>query len=267
MDLQTKVVGNNDYQYNETKINSAIIAVFHKDGSVNTVRRAEFATGAPTKVDMKIKSGESDVYVITNSVVDLDAITSITALNELTIPLLQTESNLPMSGSAKITVEPGKTVESTIDLVRINAKVSVESIVDALATNGYPGYTMKIKSVFLYNVPTISTLIQPLATSSLQTDYNGIKNLKDGYYGNYDRHYFYMFEGMNRLVIQTEINGKTYYYPIDIPAIRNTHYKYTVTIKGLGTNNPGDNYEESSVLDLKLTVKDWELEPSNDVFN
>ena len=101
MDLQTKVVGNNDYQYNETKINSAVIAVFHKDGSVNTVRRAEFAIGAPTKV------------------------------------------------------------------------------------------------------------------------------------------------------------GKTYYYPIDIPAVRNTHYKYTLTIKGLGTNNPDDNYEESSVLDLKLTVKDW----------
>ena len=56
------------------------------------------------------------------------------------------------------------------------------------------------------------------------------------------------------------------YYPVDIDAKHNNHYALTVKIKGLGVENPGDNWEASGNLKLIMQVVDWEYNPIDKEF-
>ncbi len=93
--------------------------------------------------------------------------------------------------------------------------------------------------------------------------------------------YFYCYENLidsetalnryTRLVIEGELNGKTYYYPISINrnmfgyvhtnrhcgVQRNTSYTINCVISGVGSNNP-DHIIEKKTITISVNITDWE---------
>lgn len=63
---------------------------------------------------------------------------------------------------------------------------------------------------------------------------------------------------MTRLVIQADLLGETWYYPIDIPQPkRNLSYLFDVTITMTGSRTPDEPVDAAAVR-VGLTVQDWE---------
>ena len=88
-------------------------------------------------------------------------------------------------------------------------------------------------------------------------------------------HYFYCYSNMleqeseteryTKLIIQADLNGNTYYYPVPIKGIeRNSSYSIDVNIMRPGTLDPEQPLEKGT-LDVTLNVLDWELLPKIDV--
>ncbi len=99
--------------------------------------------------------------------------------------------------------------------------------------------------------------------------------------GEITSHYFYCYENLleletetdryTRLVIEGKLNGTIYYYPININregfgyvsttshkgVKRNASYSINCTITGIGSNNP-DEIIENSTISVDITVTEWE---------
>ena len=69
-----------------------------------------------------------------------------------------------------------------------------------------------------------------------------------------------------RLVVETTLAGKTYYYPVNIPApAANTLYQITnMKITGLGSDSP-DKLVEKGTISVSITVTDWSTGFSKEV--
>ena len=266
----TKTLGHGDNNYVETQVTTAVIGIFKTDGTLKTIRNATFATGAVKELTMPVKSGESLVYVVANVDVSLfDKVNNLTEFKNVALQLDQ--SVIPMVGNTTAVIIANATVSYPVYLSRMVAKVSVSKIELELASNGYPNATLNVDKVFLHNAAGTSTV--DLKTSNLLTglDTPGLMNFKADYFGAYERHYFYSFESKLRLVIGGWFKdaGRTpiyTYYPVDIDAKHNNHYALTVKIKGLGVENPGDNWEASGNLKLVMQVVDWESNPIDEEF-
>ena len=77
-------------------------------------------------------------------------------------------------------------------------------------------------------------------------------------------HYFYCYPNATatktRLVIEAEVGGYTYYYPITLNAVEaNTAYTYNLTITKLGSNSPDVPVADGTV-NFTVTVKDWTVQ-------
>ena len=80
--------------------------------------------------------------------------------------------------------------------------------------------------------------------------------------GNYSAgHFFYCYPNSTttktRLVVETQIGGYTYYYPVTLDSVTpNTAYTYNLTITRLGSDSPNEPVADGAVS-VTLTVKDW----------
>ena len=74
-------------------------------------------------------------------------------------------------------------------------------------------------------------------------------------------HFFYCYPNetatKTRLVIEAEIGGYTYYYPLTLDEVAaNTAYTYNLTITRLGSDSPNVPVADGAV-NFTVTVKDW----------
>lgn len=61
-----------------------------------------------------------------------------------------------------------------------------------------------------------------------------------------------------RLVVEAEIEGYTYYYPVTLPVLKqNTDYQVTLTITRTGSTHPDVPYY-TNAADVTVTVVDWQ---------
>ena len=64
-----------------------------------------------------------------------------------------------------------------------------------------------------------------------------------------------------RLVIEGQIDGETYYWPIEVGegdgVVRNSHYSYSILLRRKGTSDP-DILIDRRNIELEMKVKPWE---------
>ena len=66
-----------------------------------------------------------------------------------------------------------------------------------------------------------------------------------------------------RVVIEGELNGITYYYPIAVPELeRNNCYSLDITIKRPGSLDPDSDVEKGTLL-ATVSVLDWDIADNN----
>lgn len=249
-------------------------------------------------LEMKATVGTKEIYVVANShkenwngVVKLDIFKNQVA--NLTDDNLK---DFVMTGYIQKRLDPSATVSLSIE--RLAAKVVLQSLKTDFANTPYEGMKLSNIKIYLTNVHAKkhfwngseasvgvilnSTKLVPADTSSctMRGMIADVVNGEVGDAGHNISHSFYAFENLaetetsttrfTRLVIQADLNGKTYYYPVNVnqPYFgyvagnghkgikRNTEYRISVTVKRPGATDP-DATILFGTLTATLTIADW----------
>lgn len=246
-----------------------------------------YATPSPAAevVNMRCTAGPKEVVVLANAP-DLSSMVSYDKL-------LQSRTYLSDNSVGKLVME-GKTSHNltfvnnkvTVNLKRTVAKVVLAKIETDFELQKYNEMDFILKEAYLINVAADKTY---LTTSSDPASwYNKLKNTGDqkellwDSLGNtniketkvYESpHHFYSCPNpyisdsyseewsprTTRLVVEAELGGKTYYYPVMIKdGLRmNTEYYITMKIVRPGSVSPGDDMMKNAAV-ITIDVKDWD---------
>lgn len=263
----------------EATVNSLQVFVFRKDG----VLEAEARDDANT-LSLSCTTGPKDVYAVANA----PRITGINTLNSLKSKVSALSENSPtsfvMSGVKDVTLSGPTSVE--IEVKRLVARVCIRKITNNFTLEQYRTGVVKIKGIYLLNVQSSFQYLGDLPAltwtnlhsfnSNAIPDllYSGVMNTALNYGTPYETsNYFYCYPNptaddtseagtgarFTRLVVELDINGKSYYYPVSIPGIeRNKSYEITeLKITRLGAASP-DEPVSSLTATFTLKVLDWE---------
>lgn len=273
---------------NESAVNSLQIFVFRTDGTLEVYGSAE-----GSELSLECTSGEREFVAIANAG-DLSGIKTKAELESESSALSENRAgNLVMSGSAVRTVGQsgdGAAVQVPITVRRLVAKVSVTGISNRMDSPAYQ--SIEVKAVYLSNVAGDSGYLSPgtpqvwlnkLGTQedekallhsgslSFRLDKEAFRNISSHFYcypnstdsdaagGEWSpRH--------TRIVVETVISGKTFYYPVTLPVIEPNHtYEITdIRISRLGSTSP-DIPVEVGAAQLLVTIKSWEKGTSTQI--
>ena len=270
----------------EAAVNGLQVFVFREDGTLDA-----YASGSGASLTIECTSGERTFAAVANAP-DLSDVMSMSELQAARSELSENSgSGFVMSGSAVRTVSKAdETVE--INVARLVARVSVMKLTNALSAPAYSDTDIKVKCMYLSNVAgdrqylAAGTPVNWLNRLGTRTDipellYSGDLSFSISNGGNYDTaHHFYCYPNAvaedssaqewspryTRLVIVTEIAGKTYYYPVSVSNIESNHlYEIeNVRITRLGSMSPEFPVETGSVS-IAIKVTDWETGSTTDV--
>ena len=265
---------------NENKVNNVQIFVFRKDGELDA-----YATSTQ-KNDIKVSctTGPKDVYALVNAPdgskiskkSELEATTSKLSDNSLT--------NFVMIGSKPIDMTPS--VNETIMVSRIAARLTVSKITASFTSLAYKQMEFKVNRIYVVNAagdvnyklekkaPT--TWFNKMAYTTSDVDallYADATDTKITEATPYDTPTsFYTYPNstqtdsqaeefsarFTRVVVETILGGKTYYYPVSIENIESNKY---YNIKNLTITRPGSLSPDTPVSSLECTVsievKEW----------
>lgn len=270
----------------ERTVGSLQVFVFRKDGTLEAEAREEGQT-----ISLSCTTGEKDVYAIVNAPV----ITDVMTLENLKWKESFLTENAPgafvMSGKTSVTLSASTSVE--IEVKRLVARISIKKIVNNFTLDQYRTGALRIKGIYLLNVQSmvkylggVHTLLwcnlhsyTPETLSSLLN--SGNLDIPLDYGTPYEEtNYFYCYPNpipddtslnnaqprFTRLVVEVDMNGTSYYYPVSIPGIEsNRTYEITeLTLTRLGSASP-DEPVSSLAASFTLKVLDWDpgttLEP------
>lgn len=285
--LTISIVGNNAAtkalsaadETNYSKVKDLQIFVF--DGETLDVYAIVSNT---TSATVTCRQGTKTVYAVVNA----PAITNVKTVDQLKSIGSQLSDNdeaFVMVGSKTgVSVPSGEPIE--IEVKRIVARVALKKITLAFTNSAYPGMGAKQQKVYLVNVPTDTNLgltlaptnwINKMAYSStdeprsfvsdvnsydlMTTDYNEYlysypnPTVSDANGGSWSARH-------TRLVVETLIDGNTYYYPITLPALEagKSYEIENLTLTRLGSTNP-DQPVQLSDATFEISVKDWTVVP------
>ena len=267
--LQTKSTGNTD----EKKVNSLQVIVFNKNG----VYEAS-ASGAGTSVDLTCTAGQKRMVALVNAETE-SGLTNYGELASRSVYLKDTGlGDLVMLGDSSLTVVASRPIN--LDVKYISSKVVLESVTLNLSNEQHRALPFSIKSVFLTNVAGDRKYIAESDPSTWYHSGNYDKqntlpflhdSLGEGYALSHGKtyetdHYFYCYPNQTgtktRLVIETVVGGKTYYYPIIIDKILpNNQYSYNVVLTRLGADSPDASLDKGTYT-VSITMKDWKTNSS-----
>lgn len=263
----------------EATLNSLQVFVFRKDG----VLEAEARDNAET-LSLSCTKGAKDVYAVVNA----PQISGIRTLDNLKSKVSALSENTPtsfvMSGDKDVTLSGPTSVE--IEVKRLVARVCIRKITNNFTLEQYRTGAVKIKGIYLLNAQSSSKYLGGLpaltwtnlhsfnSTAIPNLLYSGVMSTALNYGTPYDTaNYFYCYPNptaddtseagtgarFTRLVVELDIDGKSYYYPVSIPGIeRNKSYEITeLKITRLGSASP-DEPVSSLTATFTLKVLDWE---------
>ena len=264
---------------NEDRINSLQVFVFRPDGTLDA-----YASGNLSELVLDCTAGNREFVAVVNA----PDISRISLKSQLQAAVSRLDDNSPgsfvMSGSSSIDVsEAEKEVE--ISVARLVARISVKKVTNALSAPAYAGTDIRVTGIYLSNVagdrPYLSTGTPSLWLNCLGTKadvpsllYSGRLSYSISNGKSYAAaHYFYCYPNavaedtvdsswsprFTRIVIETQIAGKTYYYHASIANIESNHlYEIeNVQITRLGSPSPEQPVEAGSVS-VTVSVADWE---------
>lgn len=254
-----------------------------------------------SSLKVKAKTGAKKIYAVANSHKENWA--GITSLSQFsaTVSSLKSENlkTFAMTGSTDALLSASTSV--TIPVSRLVARVVLSNVKSAFSGTPYSGMTLSNVKVYMTNVSgsvlyaTGATSSSPVLLNSRQmiaADCSGcaMSNMLNddiagtvGDAGHSTAHYFYCYENAvasettseryTRLVIQADLNGRTYYYPVDVNRDgygwqsgakgikRNTSYAISVVISGPGASDPEEKITAGTIT-LSITVSDWATVPA-----
>ena len=305
---KTKATGTiHGVQEDDNNVSTLEVFVFKNEGADAGVLDAYKKLAAEelsslANIQVQTTKGSKVIYAVANS--HKDNWTGVNTLQQFKSVLssLQKENlkSFTMVGSATSVVKEATSVN--IDISRLVARIHLTGIKTNFEGTPYAGATLKNVKAYLINViGDIHYADGTPATTPLVLNANRFNSgnvsgcamtgmLYDeiaqeiGDSGYKTAHYFYCYENMltdesddnkfTRLVIQADLNGTTYYYPININRAgygysstnghvgikRNTSYSVDVTITRPGSLNPDSNLEFGAVT-AKVNVMNWETIP------
>lgn len=271
-DLQTKITGTSQ----EDKINDVRVFVFDANGMLESTGNA-----VTSSLSLTCTVGHKTVVALVNVGSSID-VSSLDELKSTKSELIRNSSvNLVMEGQREVDVTTSTTV--TINVKRLAAKISLKKVELAFDMPQYEDAIFKINSVYLINVPGNKSY---LASDTPTFWYNKMKRTDDSLQILYDiisleyvtatepytkEHYFYCYpnpvttdsnsttwsERKTRLVVEAEINGIVYYYPITLDNVaQNTSYSYNLKITRIGSVSP-DIPVTDETAQITVEVEDW----------
>ena len=263
-DPQTRIPG----AYTDKKINKVQLFVFDKLGALEAT-----ATTTTTSVSLTCRNGEKHLVALVNS----NTLNDVKTLEDLSKRKLDLKNmsvgNEVMLGHLFDTLKVDKKVLLTVD--RLAAMVVINKLGVSFVSQQYFQKPVKIKAIYLINAagersymtdePTTFWYNEggydPLTCPDVIYDELEDEVIISGSQASYKAHYFYCYpngqEKPTRLVIETEIDGETFYYPINIGTIlAGNKYICSLNIRNLGSYSPDVLVEEGTVTAM-FTVSSW----------
>ena len=278
-------------QAEETAISNLQILVYNASNNLVAYAKANAGT-LSAKVPLKV-AGHT-VYAVTNVSADLSGCSTPTDLNaQISYLKDNTLSGLQMIGKQEgLLFESGQTVN--IEVRRFASKVEIDQITTAFTAVAYQKQAFTLTGIYLINVngtcPYSQTATAGTWYNQMQYESGDCNALISEKFSSpvtiqtstgqvtphSTKHYFYCYANptttdkhrgdwsprRTRLVVETKLGERVYYYPIDIVGAGNildlnTIYKVTkLTITGPGTDHPDDPLDNGTV-NFTVTVKNW----------
>lgn len=259
----TKVTG----APSDDQVNDVQIFVFDKNGIYEASTHSSSST-----LSLTCTTGEKQVVALVNAPLE-SSVNNIAELRSRTAGLADCSAdNIVMSGETVATLTASTTISMQVE--RLAAKVSVASVSTDFELDAHKGLSFEIKSIYLVNVAGDRAYLSDntpatwynksmyIEGTSLEFLHDAVSDgsLADG--ETYDTvHFFYCYPNTTstktRLVVEAEVGGFTYYYPVTLDTVSpNTSYTYNLTITRLGSDSPNEPVAEGAV-NFTVTVKDW----------
>ncbi len=288
-------------QTDDNTVNTLEFFIFNADGAAAGVLDAyqKFTTAdGLTNLQVKATTGAKNIYVVANSH-RTDYWQGVVTLAEFKeqVSSLTSENNkdFAMVGSTDATLQASTSL--TLSISRLVARIGLASIKTNFADSPYYGMSISNVKVYITNVHSsklfyngeISTPVILNNKALVATDANSCSmsgmlydaiSTSIGDTGYSTAHYFYAYENVmetettsdrfTRLVIQADLDGNTYYYPVNINqegygydssnghkgVKRNYAYEINVTILRPGSTDP-DVAVEHGVMSCTVNVLNW----------
>lgn len=268
------------------------------DGQLDTYRH--FGNGE-MQMEIQTTTGQKKICVVVNAK-NLDAgnITTLTQFQEAATLLAdETFGYLTMYGEEDVTMTAQTSKSITVS--RFISRIAVTSVRTDFEGTPYEGIPLTNCRLYMINVHGDKLLHNGNATASPIILNEGQLNETDAastaqeglimdvietdisHEGYNTPHYLYSYSNetsdiaaSTKLILQADLNGTTYYYPIPVNQEgyghnseygeghygirRNTVYSYGITVTRPGALNP-DTPVEPGTLDLSIDVEDWLVIP------
>lgn len=268
----TKVTGTSS----DAKVNDLQIFVFSRNGALETS-----ATGTGASLSLTCTSGEKTVIALVNAPKE-NGVTNASALRAKTVKLEDcSPSDMVMAGEVTVNLKSSTTV--TIPVTRLAAKVAISGIKTDFVLDQHKSLPFKVKSIYLINVAGDKAYFDAntpslwynkskyVAATSPSFLYDAVTSGQITNGATYSKeHFFYCYPNNStaiktRLVVETEIDGYVYYYPLTLESVNsNTAYTYNLTITRLGSDSP-DVPVEDGTIQFTVTVEDWIEQDINEI--
>ncbi len=265
----------------EEKVNSLQVFVFGENKKLEA-----YETGTASSLTIGILSGNKIIHALVNA----PTLTSVADYDDLCDIL----SNLDENRTDNFVMEGWKTVEVgkqgasvTIDVSRIVSKVSLLKVENKLAPI-YSGMTFHIKRAYLINVAGNKYYgSEEQELGDPQNWYNKMSCTATGELpaltlsaynvnlahsaSNETKRNFYCYPNpttadtsekpwsprLTRLVVEVELDGTLYYYPVTFPNMKqNTQYKVSLAVTRPGSDDPDVPYEPGSAT-VSIDIQEW----------
>jgi len=270
---------------NDSRVSSLQAYIFREDGTLESS-----GTSESSDIVLSVVSGKKTIVAIANSP-QPEVTGKIDALrNSLSLLSDNAPDALVMYGEQ--TADIHSDINITVEMKRLASKISIKRINNRLGSR-YRDMELIINSVFLINVAGSSSFgrqgltqfwlnkraFSPNDCPSLLFDSLNDTAIRWG--ESYDTvHSFYCYPNQvtedssqdewcprfTRLVVQASLGGKTYWYPVSIPDIKqNCIYEITeLTITRPGSDNP-DIPVTWEDIELNLDITPWDNGTSEEI--
>lgn len=262
----------------EAAVDHAQVFVFREDGKIDA-----WTISDSRDMIIDCTAGLREVVAIVNA----PRISNIFDMEDLEKEITVLQDNRPgslvMFGRKSVELKALSSVFVPVE--RLVARVSIESIVPDFSLEQYRNADFRITGIYLTNVvgdiSFIGTSEPSIWYNKMHDDVLGIDLIKTGDMSvqlangtAYQTvHHFYCYpnptvedsfsvdwcQRHTRLVVETELAGRTCYYTMTMPAIESNHI---YTVKELRITRPGSSDPELPVLpgdaSFTIEVEDWE---------
>ena len=253
-------------------------------------------SGSPSSIQRSLENGTYTAYAVVNppSSFKPESYTSISKFSGAESYLRDNSlSQFVMVGSRTISVPVQNDRPQTIGVNRLVAKVGIRKISVDFTDPVLQSRTVRLNAIYLTNCYGRTHLKSDEGASEMNADascwYNcmgfrsdpdvdviladqAINAIITASYPYRQEHHFYCYPNQadrdsrsedwsirrTRLVLETEISGRTYYYPITLPSMQRnkTYIVEEAIIRKLGSNDP-EKDEPGSIDVIFDTISDW----------